>query len=82
MLFVFWLRYVCLHPDICLLGTRGLQYTVHPGDIMIQVTAPEDRIIYSGKRVTEKVTERVTERVTVKESAVLFYRKQLGNYRG
>lgn len=34
---------------------------------MIKFTAPEDRIIYSGKRVTV----RVTEKVTVKENEVL-----------
>ena len=49
-------------------GVPQPEYTVHPGDIMIKFTAPEDRIIYSGKRVTEKVTERVTE----KETEVLY----------
>ena len=36
-------------------------YTINPGDIMIEFTAPEDRIIRS---VTHKVTDRVTEKVT------------------
>ena len=36
-------------------------YTINPGDIMIEFTAPEDRIIRS---VTRKVTDRVTEKVT------------------
>lgn len=36
-------------------------YTINPGDIMIEFTAPEDRVIRS---VTRKVTERVTEKVT------------------
>lgn len=47
-------------------GIAQPEYTVHPGDIMIKFTAPEDRVVYSGRRVTEKVTERVTERVTDK----------------
>lgn len=33
------------------------EYTVNPGDIMIKFTAPEDRVIRSGKRVTEKESE-------------------------
>lgn len=34
---------------------------------MVKFTAPADRVIYSGKRVTVRVTEKVTE----KESEVL-----------
>ena len=37
------------------------EYTVHPGDIMIKFTGPEDRIV----RVTDKVNEKVNERVNV-----------------
>ena len=36
-------------------------YTINPSDIMIEFTAPEDRVIRS---VTCKVTDRVTEKVT------------------
>ena len=36
-------------------------YTINPGDIMIEFSAPEDWIIHS---VTSKVTEKVTEKVT------------------
>lgn len=36
-------------------------YTINPGDIMIEFTAPKDRVIRS---VTRKVTDRVTEKVT------------------
>lgn len=43
------------------------EYTVHPGDIMIKFSGPEDRII----RVTDKVTDRVSEKVTDKEKRVL-----------
>lgn len=40
-------------------------YTINPGDIMIEFTAPEDRVIRSVTgRVTGKVTEKVTEKVT------------------
>ena len=35
-------------------------YTVNPGDIMIEFTAPEDRVIRFGK-VTDRVTEKVTD---------------------
>jgi len=39
-------------------------YTINPGDIMIEFTAPEDRVIRSGKvnaRVPVKVTDPVTD---------------------
>lgn len=36
-------------------------YTINPCDIMIEFTAPEDRVIRS---VTRKVTDRVTDKVT------------------
>ena len=36
------------------------EYTVHPGDIMIKFTGPEDRIV----RVTDKVIDKVTDKVT------------------
>ena len=42
-------------------GVPQPKYTIHPGDIMIEFTAPEDRIVRTGARVTEKVTEKVTE---------------------
>jgi len=43
------------------------EYTVHPGDIMIKFTGPEDRIV----RVTDKVTNGVTGEVTDRERQVL-----------
>lgn len=52
------------------------EYTIHPGDIMVKFTAPTDRIIRSGKRVTERVTEKVTE----KEAAVLYLLIEDPNY--
>lgn len=48
-------------------GVFQPKFTVHPQDIMIKFSAPEDRVVRtSTDRVTEKVTERVTERVTEK----------------
>lgn len=41
-------------------GVPQPEYTVHLGDIMVKFTAPPDRVISSGKRVTEKVTEKET----------------------
>ena len=43
------------------------EYTVHPGDIMIKFTGPEDRIV----RVTDKGTNGVTGEVTDRERQVL-----------
>lgn len=32
-------------------------YTVNPGDIMIQFTAPEERVVHVSRKVTDRVTE-------------------------
>lgn len=45
-------------------------YTINPGDIMIEFTAPEDRVIRSGK-VTDRVTVKVTDPVTDNECDLL-----------
>ena len=47
-------------------GVPQPKYTVHPGDIMIQFTAPENRVVRVNDRVTKKVTKKVTTRVTTK----------------
>lgn len=48
------------------------EYSIHPNDIMIQFTAPEERIIRSNSfKVTNGVTNRVTNEVTDREQAVL-----------
>ena len=53
-------------------GVFQPEFTVHPQDIMIKFSAPEDRIVRtSTDRVTEKVTERVTEKVTEAENQLL-----------
>ena len=53
-------------------GVFQPEFTVHPQDIMIKFSAPEDRIVRtSTDRVTERVTEKVTERVTEAENQLL-----------
>ena len=49
-------------------GVFQPEYIVHPKDIMIKFTAPEDRIV---RAFSYKVTERVTERVTENEMEIL-----------
>ena len=45
-------------------------YSINPGDIMIEFTASEDRVIRSGK-VTDRVTVKATDRVTDNERDLL-----------
>lgn len=45
-------------------------YTIHPGDIMIEFIAPENRVIRSGK-VTDRVTDDLDE-TTVRILTLLF----------
>lgn len=52
------------------------EYTVHPGDIMIMFTGPEDRIV----RVNNKVNDRVNVHVNDRESALLNYLAQDPGY--
>ena len=47
-------------------GVPQSVYTINPGDIMIEFTAPEDRVIRFGK-----VTDRVIEKVTDEERTLL-----------
>jgi len=56
-------------------GVPEPEYTVHPGDIMIKFTFPDDRIIYSKRN---KVHIRVTDGVTDIEMLILnYYQKTL-----
>ena len=48
-------------------GVHQPEYTVHPGDIMIKFTAPEDRIV----RLNSKVTEAVASKLTEQEQRIL-----------
>lgn len=52
------------------------EYTVHPGDIMIKFTGPEDRIV----RVNNKVNDRVNVHMNDRESALLNYLAQDPGY--
>lgn len=52
------------------------EYTVHPGDIMIKFTGPEDRIV----RVNNEVHDRVNVHVNDRESALLNYLAQDPGY--
>ena len=57
-------------------GSPAPVYTAHPGDIMIQFTASENRVLRTfvekvTDRVTERVTDKVTDRVTDGEIAIL-----------
>lgn len=52
------------------------EYTIHPGDIMIKFTGPEDRIV----RVNNKVNDRVNVHVNDRESALLNYLAQDPGY--
>ena len=47
------------------------EYTIHPGDIMIKFTGPEDRIVRVSKGVPDKVSDRVSEKVTEREKQLL-----------
>lgn len=47
------------------------EYTIHPGDIMVKFTGPEDRIIRVSDRVTNGVTGKVTREVTDREMQIL-----------
>ena len=38
------------------------EYTIHPGDIMIKFTGPEDRIVRVTDRVTNEVTNHLSDR--------------------
>ncbi len=54
----------CRIEEICSVcekdGVPQPVYTINPGDIMIEFTAPEDRVIRLGK-VTDRVIDKVTE---------------------
>lgn len=52
-------------------GVPQPKYTIHPGDIMIEFTAPEDRILRNRAKVTDRVTDGVTDGVTENEAKVI-----------
>ena len=40
------------------------EYTIHPGDIMIKFTAPEDRIIRSTGSLSEKLSDKLSIQIS------------------
>lgn len=53
-------------------GVPQPEYSIHPGDIMIKFTAPEDRVIqFRQSKVTNGVTVQVTNGVTETETLIL-----------
>ncbi|MGI6736022.1 MAG: ATP-binding protein [Anaerovoracaceae bacterium] len=52
-------------------GLPAPEYTVHPGDIMLKFSAPEDRIVRVNDRVTDQVTSEVTDQLSEREKKVL-----------
>ncbi len=47
------------------------EYTVHPGDIMIKFTGPEDRIIRMGNGASGSLSEKLSEKLSDKELKTL-----------
>ena len=47
------------------------EYTIHPGDIMIKFTAPEDRIIRSTGNLSEKLSDKLSDKLPDKEQRAL-----------
>ena len=47
------------------------EYTVHPGDIMIKFTGPEDRIVRVAGRLSEKLSEKLSDKLSDKEQKTL-----------
>ena len=56
------------------------EYTVHPGDIMVKFTGPEDRIVRVNDRVNDGVNDGVNDRVNDQEKALLNYLAQDPGY--
>ena len=44
------------------------EYTVHPGDIMIKFTGPEDRIVRVTDRLSDQLSEKLSEKLSDKLS--------------
>ena len=47
------------------------EYTIHPGDIMIKFTAPEDRIVRLNKQFTDNLSDNLSDKLTDKEQKTL-----------
>jgi ATP-dependent DNA helicase RecG len=47
------------------------EYTVHPGDIMIKFTGPEDRIVRVTDRLSDQLSEKLSDKLSDKEKLTL-----------
>lgn len=47
------------------------EYTIHPGDIMIKFTAPEDRIVRRAEDLSDKFSDKLSEKLSDKEQRTL-----------
>ena len=47
------------------------EYTVHPGDIMIKFTGPEDRIVRVTDRLSDQFSEKLSDKLSDKEKLAL-----------
>ncbi|MBO6053671.1 MAG: winged helix-turn-helix transcriptional regulator [Clostridia bacterium] len=47
------------------------EYTIHPGDIMIKFTGPEDRIVRLRERLSDKLSEKLSDNLSDKEQKTL-----------
>lgn len=47
------------------------EYTVHPGDIMIKFTGPEDRIVRVTDRLADQLSEKLSDKLSDKEKLTL-----------
>ena len=47
------------------------EYTIHPGDIMIKFTAPEDRVVRLNKQFTDNLSDNFSDKLSDKEQKTL-----------
>ena len=47
------------------------EYTIHPGDIMIKFTAPEDRVVRLNKQFTDNLSDNLSDKLSDKEQKTL-----------
>ena len=47
------------------------EYTIHPGDIMIKFTAPEDRVVRLNKQFTDNLSDNLSDKPSDKEQKTL-----------
>ena len=47
------------------------EYTIHPGDIMIKFTAPEDRVVRMGKQLSDNFSDNLSDKLSDKEQRTL-----------